>query len=101
MPIHFLNSTDSKRQIEIHSGLNVLGHAQLEELATGSRCGGHGQCGRDLVVIVSGAEALSPVTSVERSFLSQDALDRGVRLACQAWVDDETATIEIKITTPD
>jgi len=47
-------------------------------------CGGKGRCGRCAVLVVEGAEALSPPTPFERRLLPDPR--PGLRLACQAAV---------------
>ena len=70
--------------------LNILAHAQLEELLIGSRCGGHGRCGGDKVSLLDPSlrESLSPLTENERRLLSPEEIAQGWRLACQAFPDD-------------
>jgi len=68
------------------SGLNLLGHAQMIELEIGSRCGGHGVCGADRVVVdFNNQKRLNPPNEVERSHLSAEEISNGMRLACQAF----------------
>jgi len=51
-------------------------------VAVASECGGIGKCGFCLVFIASGV--CSPLTSAERTTLSEDEIKAGYRLACQA-----------------
>ena len=79
-------------------GLNILGHAQLQELDLGSECGGHGVCGKDRVRIDEKERHLfSPPTEVEKSHLSTQELEAGVRLACQCYprADGENCKVTI------
>jgi ferredoxin len=73
--------------IPLDGNLNLLAHAQCEEAFLGSQCGGHGKCGADRILILSGGEALSPPTEAERRLISAEDLKRGVRLACQTFPD--------------
>ena len=82
--------------IELDSRLNLLAHAQCEEVFLGSQCGGHGKCGADRIRVLEGASHLSPVTAPERRLLSADDINNGVRLACQAFPDHEGFDIKIK-----
>jgi ferredoxin len=78
--------------------LNLLAHAQMIELPTGSRCGGHGRCGADRVVLDPVSERqVNPPTAIERHQLSAEDLARGVRLACQAFPGQDGLSIEATI----
>ena len=72
-------------QIEADPQLNLLAHAQLDEWFLGSRCGGHGECGRDRVRVNPQAGDLSAVTGAELKLLTPEELAQGWRLACQCW----------------
>jgi len=78
-------SQKAKFKVSCYRSLNLLAHAQMEELEIGSRCGGHGVCGGDRVLIREGRNNLSQVTEAERKHLSQEELEQGYRLACQSW----------------
>ena len=73
--------------------LNLLAHAQMEELDVGSRCGGFGECGGDRVRVASGMESLSPLTGAEREHLSEAEIKDGYRLACQTFPQTVDAEI--------
>lgn len=88
---------DQKWVISGNRGLNILGHAQMEEINLGSRCGGHGVCGADRVRVLSGAQFLSVANETEKSHLSPEELQQGWRLGCQTWLEDESANVEIFI----
>lgn len=68
--------------------LNLLAHAQSIELEIGSRCGGHGICGRDRIRVLN-SDKLSPITDDERSHLSKGELANGWRLACQCFPQEK------------
>lgn len=91
MAVRFKGGT----QVACVRNLNLLAHAQLEELDIGSRCGGWGECGGDRVRVVSGAEFLSPLSEAEREHLSAVDISRGIRLACQAFPQKDDAEIEL------
>lgn len=68
----------------------VLGRAGIRLQAV---CAGKGTCGKCRVRLLSGA--LEPPTTAEQESLSREDLSNGTRLACQAQLTDEDATIEI------
>jgi ferredoxin len=102
MPIEFksLRSAPDSRansiSVECYRNLNLLAHAQMEELDIGSRCGGFGDCGGDRVRIKSGAEVLSPITDAEREHLTSQELDQGFRLACQCFPERDAVDVQIE-----
>ncbi len=74
--------------------LNLLAHAQCIELDIGSRCGGHGICGGDRVLIPEGlASSFSPVTDLERRLLGEELLAQGWRLGCQCWPENSDLSL--------
>ena len=75
--------------------LNILAHAQMEELDIGSLCGGHGVCGGDRIQIPTGTQGISPITENERKHLSQEELQTGWRLGCQCWPEKDDLDISI------
>ena len=78
--------------------LNVLAHAQAIELEIGSRCGGHGICGGDRVLVSAEmAHLLSPVTDIEREHLSAGKIARGWRLACQCFPQASGSEIVVEV----
>jgi ferredoxin len=84
--------------VDCYRGLNLLGHAQLEELPIGSRCGGHGVCGGDRVRVASQDFAkLSPPTEAERRHLSAEEIHQGWRLACQCWPASDGLSLELEV----
>ena len=99
MPVRILG-LNGDSTVETEPNLNLLGHAQLDEITLGSRCGGHGKCGGDRVLVrVQSADrtrALSPITEAERTHLSTAELASGWRLACQCWPNDRSLEIEVR-----
>ncbi len=83
--------------VEAFHSLNLLAHAQIEELETGSRCGGHGHCGGDRIRILAGQDQLTPPTQAEREHLSDEELRSGIRLACQTFLKSGAFNIEAQI----
>lgn len=79
-------------------GLNLLAHAQMIELPTGSRCGGHGKCGADRILLdPESQKRVNPPSPIERHQLSPDELARGIRLACQTFPGAEGLPIRATI----
>lgn len=80
--------------------LNLLAHAQSIELDIGSRCGGHGVCGGDLVRVPGALrQELSDVTEEEKKHLSDLQISQGFRLACQCFPNRaiEDLTVEFSL----
>ena len=82
----------------IYTELNLLGHAQLEELHIGSQCGGHGLCGKDRIQVIQGMDCLSPPTEIENKHLGTQLLSQGWRLACQCWPNEDQSDIYVQVT---
>lgn len=95
MSIHF-QSCNGQLSVPCYRNLNLLAHAQLEELDIGSLCGGHGLCGGDRVKVET-KTMLSPVTEAERNHLSESELAQGWRLACQCWPANDGDEIRIEL----
>ena len=105
--IEFRDRTSMKRaQTDFcEPKLNLLAHAQALEVGIGSRCGGHGICGGDVVrpwIVTEGlspqqvAQALSPITEAERSLLTPEQLAEGYRLACQCYPNHSSLHIRVE-----
>lgn len=84
-------------QTETYRCLNLLGHAQMEELDIGSRCGGHGVCGGDRIKVSAKAGEISPPTEIERKHLSAAELREGWRLGCQCFPERDGAEIRVEV----
>ena len=82
-------------------GVNLAAEAKTDETLLdaarragaplGNSCGGVGVCARCRVRVVSGAENLSPPTTIESRVSAQRALGNDERLACQSIVRGECA----------
>lgn len=83
--------------VPCYRSLNLLAHAQMEELDIGSRCGGYGECGGDRIQVLQGLDSLSSVTEAERRHLSEEELSQGYRLACQCFPEQDLAEFLIKL----
>jgi ferredoxin len=97
MTIKFCGKNSATTVVPCMRSLNVLGHAQIEEIELGSRCGGYGECGGDKVLILKGQEFLSPVTLDEKEHLTAEELQKGMRLGCQSFPVSDNVEIEIQV----
>jgi chlorosome envelope protein I len=61
--------------------------ARLNHSHVGYVCGGHGVCQACYVTVQAGAECLSPLSDIEKAFLSDRQQRSGGRLACQATLE--------------
>ena len=84
-------------ELEIEPKLNLLAHAQILELDTGSECGGHGICIKDRMRIDPAMQKqnLNPPTEIERRKLKAAELNQGIRLACQAFPNPGCIRLEV------
>ena len=89
----------SSVEVTCYRNLNLLAHAQMEEVDVGSQCGGFGVCGGDRVKVVCGRESLSPLSEAEREHLNPEEIASGFRLACQAFPQEDG--VEIVLESPD
>lgn len=85
-------------EVDCFQSLNLLAHAQIEEVETGSECGGHGKCGKDRVVISpEDRKKLNAPTMPEKKLLNVDQIENGWRLACQAFPNEDNLDIEVSL----
>ena len=66
--------------IQISSYLRQQGHP------VSTPCGGRGNCGKCRITVVEGE---LPVTTMDKIWLTEEELQNGVRLACQAMPEKE------------
>ncbi|MDH3364841.1 MAG: ASKHA domain-containing protein [Thermoplasmata archaeon] len=67
----------------------VLDLAREAGVSIESICGGSGRCGKCKVAITAGEQRLSRMNDNERMSLSEEEMETGLRLACQAQVVSE------------
>ena len=78
--------------------LNLLAHAQMIELEVGSRCGGHGKCGKDRVILApEDWRYVNPPTAIEKAHLTSSEIASGVRLACQCFPGEDGCGFKVRI----
>jgi ferredoxin len=97
MSVRYYRSGKLVSEVDCFQSLNLLGHAQMEEVETGSECGGHGRCGKDRVWIPeSDRKKLNAPTFYETRLLSSELLQGGWRLACQTFPNQDDMDLTVK-----
>lgn len=81
------------KRLRVAAGKNLLEAAREIGVNINSICGGRGICGKCRVIIRSEKENLSPPSEAENLLLSEEGLNSGFRLACQAEVKSEGMTV--------
>lgn len=71
---------------DVTAGTTVLAAGNAVGADIEALCGGNGVCGTCAVVIEDGADHLEGSTDTERNVLSEEQLESGYRLGCQAAV---------------
>ena len=89
-----VNFTPLGTSAEARSDETVLDAARRADAPVGNSCGSVGVCGRCRVLVIAGAENLSPPTMIEIRVASQRGFAADERLACQAIV-----TGDVEVTT--
>jgi ferredoxin len=97
MSVRFYRKGILVSEVECFQSLNLLAHAQMEEVETGSECGGHGRCGKDRIWIPEeDRKKLNAPTFPETKLLSTEMIDSGWRLACQTFPALDGMQITVK-----
>ena len=68
-------------------GQTIVKAAQLNHSHVGHLCGGRGICQTCYVTVREGGDCLSPLSDIEKAFLSERQIQSGGRLACQATIE--------------
>ena len=71
------------------SGQTIGKAAQLNHSHVGYLCGGRGICQTCYVTVREGSDCLSPLSDIEKAFLSERQIQSGGRLACQATIEHD------------
>ena len=87
--MHRIRFAPSGREITAPAGQSVLEAARVAGLYVDAPCGGKGKCGKCRVRLVEGA--LSPPSEEESSLLGRAAMQQGLRLACRAVPESDSA----------
>jgi len=82
-------------RVTCYRSLNLLAHAQIEDLDIGSQCGGHGICGGDRILVQTERKNLSELTEAELRLLKPEEIQAGYRLACQCWPSEDDLEISV------
>jgi uncharacterized 2Fe-2S/4Fe-4S cluster protein (DUF4445 family) len=80
------------RRVDVAPGTSLIDAARLAGVDLTATCGGIGLCEGCRVRVIAGR--LSPISSLERSGLSDETVGAGWRLACQATVESDL-TIDV------
>ena len=79
----------SGRSLELAPGETLLAAVRRAGLPLGSSCDGDGVCGRCGVIILAGADALSPEGPLEARVKAANRVAASERLACLATVSGD------------
>lgn len=98
MSVRFFRDGKLVSSVDCFQSLNLLAHAQIEEVETGSECGGHGKCGKDRMVIApSDRRKLNAPTFAETKHFTAHEISEGWRLGCQAFPNGDGLEIEVSL----
>ncbi len=70
-------------------GQTIVKAAQINHSHVGHLCGGRGICQTCYVTVREGGDCLSPLSDIEKAFLSERQIQSGGRLACQATIEHD------------
>ncbi|MDQ3282007.1 MAG: (2Fe-2S)-binding protein [Acidobacteriota bacterium] len=85
-PSKVVTFTPLGKSAEAKENESVLDVARRAAVPLGNSCGGVGVCARCRIRVVSGAQNLSPATSIELRFGAPRGFAADERMACQAVV---------------
>lgn len=74
-------------RVEIDPGVSLLICAQKAGIDLNAVCAGNGTCGMCKLYVLDGD--ISEITEIERSHLNANELNKGMRLACQAFAHSD------------
>ena len=90
--------------IEAANGETVMAAAQASGYYWPTTCGGEGRCTTCATIVVSGAENLSEIGKSERKTMEAElgpgAIERKMRLACQARVYGDVEVVKPGVRRP-
>ena len=73
-------------EIHVEAGANLMDSLLAAGLPVASSCHGDGVCAKCRIVIVEGAENLSPIGMLEQMLRDRLRIPKGVRISCQTLV---------------
>lgn len=88
-----MNITINEKSAAAAVGQKLIHVAQDNHSHVGYVCAGNGVCQTCYVTVEKGAECLSPLTDVEKAFLSERQIAEGGRMACQATLEKEGTVV--------
>jgi uncharacterized 2Fe-2S/4Fe-4S cluster protein (DUF4445 family) len=88
------------RRVLLTSDISVYDLLSELSIPIRSICGGAGTCGKCKLLIQKGKDYLTPPSKVEKSFVDQEQLKEGWRLACQSRIDMKKLQSLEKVPTP-
>jgi ferredoxin, 2Fe-2S len=83
------------KSFEVEPGISVLDAALRHNVEIYHTCGGNCSCSTCRVLVISGAEHLSPMQKCEAEILASFDLKAPHRLGCQALVFGDTVEVEV------
>jgi len=84
-----------KREVVVDEGTSVLDAALSSGIPLYHTCGGNASCSTCRIVVIKGAENLSPVEEAEAQVLDSFDLKPPFRLGCQAAIQEGEVEVEI------
>lgn len=86
----------NRPNLEIPWGRVLMQFLLSQQIPVASSCKGEGVCGKCRMMIISGAEFLSPMSEEEKRVIDKLGYPAGTRLSCQARITgDEGSEITI------
>ena len=73
--------------------VGTTAYEAIKQLSLGGICGGKGWCGKCLIQIVKNDAKVSPPTEIELKHISTADLEKGIRLACQTKILDNSRIV--------
>lgn len=86
---------DPARVIDVEPGTTILEAAMDHGVPLYHTCGGNASCSTCRILVLSGAENLSPIEREEADVLDAFDLKPPHRLGCQAAVTKDSVSVEI------
>jgi 2Fe-2S ferredoxin len=76
----------NRPSIDVQEGANLMRSLLDAHLPVASSCHGDGICGRCRILVVEGADNLSPVNAAEEILRDRLKIPAGVRISCQTQI---------------